>query len=62
MTEQRYTAGTITDDALDALYAELERTRAAIERARTLASRWGVLRAYGSAATELRAALNGTSQ
>jgi Lon protease-like protein len=104
----RHTASTITDDALDALYAELERTgrllrraqararhwqgraeryrqawksasrdrrtltneltrrapllgqsQAAIDRARKLASRWAVLRAYGSAATELRAALDG---
>jgi hypothetical protein len=36
-----------------------ERAEAAIERARKLASRWAVLRAYGSATTELRAALDG---
>ncbi|MFJ9037436.1 hypothetical protein ACIRF8_12715 [Streptomyces sp. NPDC102406] len=34
-----------------------ELTEAAVERARQLASRWAVLRAYGGAATELRAAL-----
>ncbi|GGW41161.1 hypothetical protein [Streptomyces xantholiticus] len=104
----RHTVDTITGDALDALYAELERTgrllrhaqararhwqgqaeryrqawksasrgrhtltneltrrapllgqyQAAIDRARKLASRWAVLRAYGSAATELRVALDG---
>ncbi|MFD7224810.1 hypothetical protein [Streptomyces sp. NPDC059883] len=117
MTDIRYTADSITDDALDSLYAladqlrrdcqsyadlasGAERTRqfhkedadryedelrsqltsaeegitaairqrkqaeeratraeAAIERAKKLATRWVVLRAYGSAATELRAAL-----
>ncbi|MFD3614453.1 hypothetical protein ACFWWT_04220 [Streptomyces sp. NPDC058676] len=47
---------------------ELEDTRrdqaastAAIERARKLATQWAVLRAYGGAATELRAALDGAS-
>ncbi|MFJ6905583.1 hypothetical protein [Streptomyces griseoluteus] len=59
---QRYTADTITGAALDALYAELRQTQAAIERARALASRWGVLRAYGGAATELRTALDSTAQ
>ena len=44
------------------LVPELEQAQAAIERARKLASRWAVLRAYGSAATELRAALDGTEQ
>jgi hypothetical protein len=36
-----------------------DKAEAAIDRARKLASRWAVLRAYGSAATELRAALDG---
>jgi hypothetical protein len=36
---------------------ELEKAETAIERVRALASRWAVMRAYGSAATELRAAL-----
>lgn len=35
-----------------------DKAEAAIDRARKLASRWAVLRAYGSAATELRAALD----
>lgn len=35
-----------------------EQAEAAIERARKLATSWAVLRAYGSAATELLAALN----
>ncbi|MEV8042422.1 hypothetical protein AB0P02_01075 [Streptomyces griseoluteus] len=39
----------------------LRTAAAAIARARTLASRWGVLRAYGGAATELRRALDGPS-
>ncbi|MCX4993816.1 hypothetical protein [Streptomyces longwoodensis] len=42
--------------------AELEQAQAAIKRVRALASRWGVLRAYGSAATELRRALDGAEQ
>ncbi len=37
---------------------ERDNARAAIGRARALASRWAVLRAYGSAATELRSALD----
>ncbi|WP_372352658.1 hypothetical protein [Streptomyces sp. KL116D] len=37
--------------------ARTEQAEAAIERARGLASQWAVLRAYGGAATELRAAL-----
>ncbi|MFF5984387.1 hypothetical protein ACFY78_36650 [Streptomyces olindensis] len=41
---------------------DLRRAQASVERARTLASRWGVLRTYGSAATELRAALDDPSQ
>ncbi|MFF4752668.1 hypothetical protein ACWD5R_11370 [Streptomyces sp. NPDC002514] len=41
---------------------DLERAEAAIERVRALASRWAVLRAYGSAATELGAALDGPQQ
>ncbi|MEV5942701.1 hypothetical protein [Streptomyces sp. NPDC051994] len=43
---------------LDELYDERDRLRAAVRRAETLASRWAVLRAYGSAAHELRAALD----
>lgn len=35
-----------------------EQAEAAIERARKLATQWAVLRAYGSAATQLRAALD----
>ncbi|MEU3507921.1 hypothetical protein ABZ733_08315 [Streptomyces longwoodensis] len=42
--------------------AELEQAQAAIKRVRALASRWGVLRAYGNAATELRRALDGAEQ
>lgn len=34
-----------------------DRAETVLERARTLASRWAVLRAYGGAATELRATL-----
>ncbi|MEU9921909.1 hypothetical protein AB0H51_11530 [Streptomyces griseoluteus] len=45
------------EDAQRALRA----SAAAVERARTLASRWGILRAYGGAATELRRALDGPS-
>lgn len=37
---------------------DLERAQAAIARVRALASRWAVLRAYGGAATELRASLD----
>lgn len=36
----------------------VEKAEAAIARARALASRWAVLRTHGSAATELRAALD----
>ncbi|MFC9753003.1 hypothetical protein [Streptomyces sp. NPDC056921] len=36
----------------------LAKAEAAIARVRALATRWAVLRAYGSAATELRAALD----
>lgn len=68
---RRYTADSITDDALDELYDNANRAwrrgdrwkeraiaaEAAVERARRLASRWAVLRAYGGAATELRDAL-----
>lgn len=46
----------------DARAEERNEAGAAIDRARALASRWAVLRAYGSAATELRAALDGTEQ
>jgi hypothetical protein len=67
----RYTADTINDDALDALYenanrgwrrgdewkARAEAAEAAVARAEKLASTWAVLRAYGDAATKLRAAL-----
>jgi hypothetical protein len=58
VTDQRHTADTITDDALDALYAERDAARSAIDRVRGLASRWVLLRSHGSAASELRAALD----
>ncbi|MEV7394918.1 hypothetical protein [Streptomyces sp. NPDC091215] len=45
---------------VQAIVPDLEQAQAAIERARKLASRWAVLRAYGGAATELRRALDGT--
>jgi hypothetical protein len=68
---RRYTADTINDDALDQLYANANRgwrrgdewkaralkAEAAIKRAERLARRWAILRAYGGAAVELRAAL-----
>jgi hypothetical protein len=71
MSPERYTASTITDDALDALYANAnegwrrgdrwkeraEAAEAAIERAERLARRWAILRTHGGAAVELRAAL-----
>jgi hypothetical protein len=71
MSPERYTADTITDDALDALYenanrgwrrgddwkARAEKAEAAVERAERLARRWAILRAHGGAAVELRAAL-----
>jgi hypothetical protein len=71
MSQQRYTASTITDDALDALYENAnrgwrrgdewkrraEQAEAAIKRAERLARRWAILRAHGSAALELRGAL-----
>ncbi|MFB7866977.1 hypothetical protein [Streptomyces sp. NPDC056069] len=41
-----------------ALATQAGKDQASVSRARALASRWGVLRAYGSAATELRAALD----
>lgn len=48
----------MNSDQLDALWNQIDRDTAAIARARALASRWGILRAYGSAATELRTALD----
>ncbi|WP_329615639.1 hypothetical protein OG244_23280 [Streptomyces brevispora] len=39
-----------------------DRAEAAIERVRQLATQWAVLRTYGSAATELRAALDQAQQ
>lgn len=71
MTAKRHTADSITDDALDELYANAnrgwrrgdewkaraEKAEAAIERAERLARRWAILRAYGGAAVELRKAL-----
>lgn len=71
MTAERYTANTINDDALDALYANASKgwrrgdewkeralkAEAAVERAERLARRWAILRAHGGAAMELRAAL-----
>ncbi|MGW6009677.1 hypothetical protein [Streptomyces sp. NPDC055210] len=41
---------------------DLDQREAAIARAEALATQWAVLRAYGSAATELRAALRGPSE
>ncbi|WP_406740742.1 hypothetical protein [Streptomyces atratus] len=38
--------------------ARAEQAEAALARAQALAARWAVLRAYGGAATELRAALD----
>jgi hypothetical protein len=72
MSPQRYTADTITDDALDALYENANRgwrrgdewktralaAEAAVERAERLARRWAILRAYGGAAVELRKVLS----
>lgn len=71
MSPQRYTADSITDDALDELYENASKgwrrgdewkkralaAEAAIERAERLARRWAILRAYGGAAVELRKAL-----
>ncbi|WP_314411415.1 hypothetical protein [Streptomyces sp. DSM 40484] len=47
-----------TPDSPDTL-ASADSDRAAIERAHALARQWGMLRAYGGAATELRRALAG---
>ncbi|MEV6081808.1 hypothetical protein AB0L80_43085 [Streptomyces sp. NPDC052069] len=44
------------------LVPELEQAEAAIARVRALATQWAVFRAYGSAATELRAALDQPQQ
>jgi hypothetical protein len=71
MSQPRHTASTINDNALDELYDNASRgwrrgdewkkralaAEAAIERANRLARRWAILRAYGGAAVELRAAL-----
>lgn len=68
---RRHTADSITDDALDDLYDNASRgwrrgdewkkralaAEAAVKRADRLARRWAILRAYGGAAVELRAAL-----
>jgi hypothetical protein len=48
----------LTSADLGDLYARVEAAEAAVEAAERLASRWAVLRAYGGAATELRAALS----
>lgn len=53
--------GDMNERAID-LTRRAQQAEAAIARAHKLASRWAVLRAYGSAATELRAALDGTEQ
>ncbi|MFD4788275.1 hypothetical protein ACFWN1_14690 [Streptomyces sp. NPDC058459] len=50
---------TRTAIALEDAQRDLRASAAAVERARKLASKWGVLRAYGGAATELRRALDG---
>ncbi|WP_327230831.1 hypothetical protein [Streptomyces murinus] len=42
-------------------HRELRSAKASIARARKLVTQWAVLRAYGGAATELRAALDGSS-
>lgn len=71
MSAPRHTADSITDDALDELYANANRgwrrgdewkeralkAEAAIARAERLARRWAILRAYGGAPVELRTAL-----
>lgn len=71
MTQQRFTADSITDDALDALYENATRgwrrgddwkkralaAEAAVQRADRLARRWAIFRTHGGAAVELRAAL-----
>ncbi|WP_069885256.1 hypothetical protein [Streptomyces luteocolor] len=55
---QRVAPGALTPhEARQQAEARAERAEAAIERARRLAARWGVMRAYGGAATELRKAL-----
>lgn len=46
------------NDATCEAVARAEQAEAALARAQALAARWAVLRAYGSAATELRAALD----
>ncbi|MEU2339945.1 hypothetical protein ABZ608_41540 [Streptomyces sp. NPDC013172] len=51
---------TYGEHALRDTLRRLHRAEAAIERVRKLASRWAVLRAYGSAATDLRRALDAT--
>lgn len=69
--QRRHTADSITDDALDDLYANASRgwrrgdewkkralaAEAAVKRADRLARRWAILRTHGGAAVELRAAL-----
>ncbi|MFD7884056.1 hypothetical protein ACFV3N_16655 [Streptomyces bauhiniae] len=59
----RHAIGMYTRTAVELEDAHRERraSAAAIARARSLASRWGILRAYGGAATELRRALDGPS-
>lgn len=71
MKRRRHTADSITDDDLDALYANASRgwrrgdewkrralaAEATVKRADRLARRWAILRAYGGAAVELRKAL-----
>ncbi|MFF3128649.1 hypothetical protein ACFVRD_41790 [Streptomyces sp. NPDC057908] len=51
-----------TQRAVDHLADRYRGAEAAIERARKLATQWAVLRAYGSAATELRTALGQPQQ
>lgn len=50
---------TSTAVQLEDAHHELATSKAAIERASKLATQWAVLRAYGGAATELRATLGG---
>ncbi|MFD5058232.1 hypothetical protein [Streptomyces sp. NPDC058394] len=47
-----------TAETLRHAKARLSELEAAIERARKLATQWAILRAYGGAATQLRAALD----
>ncbi|MFF5980878.1 hypothetical protein ACFY78_18735 [Streptomyces olindensis] len=56
--EVRQWKATYGEHALRDTLSRLRRAEGAVDRARRLASRWAVLRAYGGAVTELRAALD----